>query len=106
MMQESGWGPGDAVESELCLLGMLTHADPEAIKGYFQKNLFLCRGVPSRRECLGRILNMTPRQKRGTCFSRNANWLSGILRVLGHHKIPSPPSESQKESRFGPKGTH
>ena len=51
MYAKMGWGSGDAVESDLCLLGYLTHTDPRAIQGYFERNLFLGQEPPTAKRC-------------------------------------------------------
>jgi len=68
IIAKNGWGPEDAIESELCLLGLLTHTEQETIRSYFAKNLFFGRGIPNTMECLRRILDMTPRQKKRKLF--------------------------------------
>jgi len=55
--QNEGWGPEDTVDSELYLLGLLTHASPGAVRGYFEKNMFLGRTPPRTREIQHRIFN-------------------------------------------------
>ena len=46
---------GDDVESDLCLLGYLTHTDPRAVQGYFERNLFLGRDPPTAKKMLGSL---------------------------------------------------
>ena len=55
MAKARRWGPKDGVESDLCLLGILTHTNPDDIRKYFTRNLFLGRKPPSKGRCMRHI---------------------------------------------------
>ena len=59
---EEGWCENDTVESELFLLGLLTYPTPEAIKGYFDKNMFMDLKAPRPKQCLRRMIG--PKMKK------------------------------------------
>ena len=65
---EEGWGPEDSVESELFLLGCLTHTSPEAVRGYFTKIMFMDRTPPRAREIMTRVCEGVSRKKSRDLF--------------------------------------
>ena len=71
---QKGWGQDDAVQSELCLLRLLTHQTPNVIRGYLKKNMFLDKPCPTRSSCHKVIEDMTPKKKKKMLFFRNAVW--------------------------------
>lgn len=57
LAQKEGWDKDDGVESSLCLLSLLTYAEPEAICGYFKHNFFIGRKCVKPDRCMDLVTN-------------------------------------------------